>query len=183
MIDERPARVVCHRPGPLNETGGAQGTAERIGSNELAAEGANQRRGSCRQPRRVLRKKKKIVSIFFFFFLFCPKRWTKRKQVVIPISSSSFHIYLYEKKKEQKRERRRFTWPDDGVATHPDRESLWSLPSSHLHPHSKRTEKAASPTGCTRRSYIRMLCTYIYICVCVYIFTVRPGASSSLKQI
>ena len=101
MIDERPARVVCHRPGPLNETGGAQGTAERIGSNELAAEGANQRRGSCRQPRRVLRKKKKIVSIFFFF-LFCPKRWTKRKQVVIPISSSSFHIYLYEKKKRTK---------------------------------------------------------------------------------
>ena len=102
MIDERPARVVCHRPGPLNETGGAQGTAKRIGSNELAAEGANQRRGSCRQPRRVLRKKKKIVSIFSFFFLFCPKRWTKRKQVVIPISSSSFHIYLYEKKKRTK---------------------------------------------------------------------------------
>ena len=110
------------------------------------------------------------MFLFFSSSYSVPKDGRKENKSLFPFLLLLFIYICMRKKKEQKRERRRFTWPDDGVATHPDRESLWSLPSSHLHPHSKRTEEAASPTGCTRRSYIRMLCTYIYICVCVYIY-------------
>ena len=170
MIDERPARVVCHRPGPLNETGGAQGTAERIGSNELAAEGANQRRGSCRQPRRVLRKKKKIVSIFSFFFLFCPKRWTKRKQVVIPISSSSFHIYLYEKKKNKRESAgdshgRMMEWQPIPTASLSGLSRLLIFirtANERRRQHRQLAAQGGHTSGCCAH-------IFIFVCVCIYL--------------
>ena len=172
MIDERPARVVCHRPGPLNETGGAQGTAERIGSNELAAEGANQRRGSCRQPRRVLRKKKKLF-LFFFLLLILSQKMDEKKKKTSRYSHFFFfffsYIFVWEKKRTKERA------PEIHMAGwwsgNPSRPRVSLVSPVFSSSSAQQTNGEGSIANWLHKEVIHpdAVHIYLYLCVCIYL--------------
>ena len=169
MIDERPARVVCHRPGPLNETGGAQGTAERIGSNELAAEGANQRRGSCRQPRRVLRKKKKLF-LFFSSSYSVPKDGRKENKSLFPFLLLLF-IYICMRKKRTK-ERAPEIHMAGWWSGNPSRPRVSLVSPVFSSSSAQQTNGGGSIANWLHKEVIHpdAVHIYLYLCVCVYIY-------------